>query len=144
MKTWKRTAVLAFFSMFLLGINAYSNNGDGTVPGSVNTITRTACLPGFAGCSNDDINIRLSTAVGIGASTETFSANDLHTYPINQTRIKVTKTGTGIASTGTYSLPAAIGDQVVIPSTDGILPYTVIITKTAAGQFKLQVSNLSL
>lgn len=129
----KWTASLTFICLLLLGSNAYSQ-----VPPALNTITRTQCLSEFSGCSDMTVQIRLSSAA-IGSTQQTFTKNDFYTFPINQTRIKVT-IGT-LTSTGLYTLPTGIGDQVLISGTDGIAPYSVLITKTAGGQFKLEVSD---
>jgi hypothetical protein len=78
----------------------------------------------------------------VGSSTKTFTSSSTHTYSTANTKIKVT-IGT-LVSTGTYYLPTTVGDQTIIPSTDGILPYTVFIKKTGTQQFTLEVSTISL
>jgi hypothetical protein len=133
MKKMKLTALFALLCVLLFGNSAYSQP-----PGARNTITRTQCLSGLSGCSDDTIILKLSSAA-IGSTQATFTKNDIQTYPINETRIKVI-IGT-LSSTGTYTLPTTVGGQVSVNATDGISPYSVLITKTADGQFKLEVSD---
>ena len=142
MKKMKLAALLSLVCLLFFGSRAYSQGIGDPVPVQVNTITRPLCLSGFLGCSSTAVDIKLSSASGIG-STKTIYENDAKTYPTFDTRIKVTITGTALTSSGLYTLPAAIGEQVVIPSTDGIAPFTAIITKTGTRQFKLEVANYS-
>jgi hypothetical protein len=142
MKKMKLTILLTLVCLLFFSSGVYSQGIGDPLPVQVNTITRPLCLSGFSGCSSTAVDIKLSSASGIG-STKTIYENDSKTYPSFDTRIKVTITGTALTSTGLYTLPAVIGDQVVIPSTDGITPLTVIITKTGTRQFKLEVANFS-
>lgn len=137
----KLTALLTLLCMLLLGSSAYSQGLGDPVPVQLNTITRTPCLLGYVGCSNTSVDLTLSSSsLGFGIS-KPISSSSTTTYPIYNTKIKVTFGG--LTSTGSYTLPTVTGDQVVIPSTDGIAPFTVIITKTGIRQFKLEVASIS-
>lgn len=132
----KLTVLLTVLFMSLFSFGAYSQ----AQPVETNTLFRKPCLAGFEGCTNEPVDIRLST--GSFGATRTFTMTSAHAFPIFDRKIKVITPGG--SSTGTYLLPSVIGDQIVIPSTDGILPYTVFIQKTATGLFKVSVSKFSL
>jgi hypothetical protein len=139
MKKIKLMSLLTVLCL-LFGNIVYSQGDPQPLP--QNTITRVLCPAGFLGCTNDAIDLKLSSS--FISSTGTFTGSSTHTYATLQTKIKITITGTSLTSTGTYYLPTTVGDQTIIPSTDGILPYTVFIKKTGTQQFTLEVSKISL
>ncbi len=125
----------------LLGNVVY---GQDPVPIPQNTVTRVPCQSGFLGCSNDNIYLTLKPSGQFGGVKALFTSSTSQGFPNSNTRIIISIPGTSQTSVGTYYLPTTIGDQTVIPSTDGILPYTVFIKKTGNQQFTLEVSEISL
>ncbi len=145
--------LFSFFAMLALGTASTGSFAQvltdpiEAVPVIKNTITRNACLTGYQGCSGATVTLRLSSSL-IGSSqvyTNT-STSISKEFPATDKKIKVT-IGT-LTNAGAYTLPTAVGDQVVIPSTDGLTgggrAYTVIITKTADKQFSLGIAEISL
>ncbi|KAA5536939.1 hypothetical protein F0919_04500 [Taibaiella lutea] len=139
MKQLKLMLLMAFFS---LGFASVSFGQVGVVQ---NTITRNVCAPGYSGCYNGQVTLKLST-------TGPFIISTTNIFPANQTISKdypssykgITVTVAGLTSTGSYVLPAAIGDQVIITSglDDGVHhAYTVGITKTGTYQYILAIGD---
>jgi hypothetical protein len=114
-------------------------------PASYNKVKRNTCLAGYSGCATVPVTLTLSNT-GSGISRVIDHPDAGENFSAYNNIIKVTISGH--SSSETYYLPTAIGDEVVIPATDGLTfgghGYTVSIRKTAAKEFVLAVSDLVL
>lgn len=139
MKQLKLMLLMAFFSLGFASLSSAQ-----TLPAPTITITRNVCLPGYSGCYNGAVTLKLSATIG----------NETHTFPaatnLSQGYLrgnnKITVTIGGLTSTGTYTLPTVIGDQVIITSglDDGAHhAYTVGITKTGTSDFVLTIGDFA-
>lgn len=133
---------MAFFSLGFASISFGQ-----TAPVSKYKVTRNACLPGYSGCFNGAVTLKLhsgSTPFDLGG-TYTFSGiTETHEYPTYGSKIVVTIGS--LTSTGIYNLPTVIGDQVIITSglDDGVHhAYTVSITKTADREFVFGIGDFA-
>jgi hypothetical protein len=141
MKQLKLMLLMAFFTF---GFASISFGQVGVVQ---NTITRNVCAPGYSGCYNGQVTLKLSSGGPfIVSATNIFPANQTVSvskdYPSGYKNISVTVAG--LTSTGSYALPTAIGDQVIITSglDDGVHhAYTVGIYKTGTYQYTLSVGD---
>ncbi|KAA5536940.1 hypothetical protein F0919_04505 [Taibaiella lutea] len=134
MKQLKLMLLMAFFS---LGFSAISF-GQATTTEPTNTITRNACLAGYSGCYSGAVKLTLTSNSGLGSSYTFSGATESRNYSAYNKKIKITINGA--TSTGTYYLPTAIGEQLIMTGSECGLPaYNIHITKTANGQYTLGV-----
>jgi len=111
-----------------------------------NKVKRSACLAGYSGCATVPVTLTLISSGSASVSKVIDHPDAGESYLVAYTKIKVTIGGR--SSSGTYYLPTAVGDQVIIPATDGLTfggnSYNVYIKKTADKEFSLSVSNSNL
>ncbi len=142
-----KNRIFALCTMLALVFTSFNLFAQTQAP--TNTISRSACLSGYIGCSNVLVSLKLmgpGVTVPISKTYTYQAGTSSYEYSATLSQIKVT-IGT-LTHTGAYNLPSTIGDQVVIPSTDGLTgggrAYTISITKIASRQFTLAVSEISL
>jgi len=134
---------MAFFS---LGFSSISFGQGGPV--AYNTVTRYKCISGFPGCYTGDVTLTLKS--GVTAKTHIYNTGGsadqyFDDYPYFYTTITVKIAG--MTSTGSFTLPANIGDQTYLdPTVSGLddhvhHAYGVSITKTANYQYTISVSD---
>ena len=130
----KKIKLMSLMTVVLLVLGFASTHAQQS---PVTTLTRYPCIPGYLGCVADQVNVTVaSNATGSSSTTQLFGPTTFLSFFAFQKYIKVN-------GSPYFALPTSSANPIlVINPTDGIFPYTVVVTLTTSRTYTIGVSRV--